>query len=76
MKVMKFGGSSLKSGEGMRRVCKIISSDEELKVVVVSALSGVTEELIQFMGELHKEDEIENIRRYQSSEEKPVADSG
>ncbi len=59
MKVMKFGGSSLKSGEGMKRVCKIISSDPELKVVVVSALSGVTEDLIQFMGQLRKEDEIE-----------------
>ncbi|HUL39774.1 MAG TPA: aspartate kinase [Methanomassiliicoccales archaeon] len=61
MKVMKFGGSSLKSGEGMRRVCKIISSDGELKVVVVSALSGVTEELIQFMSQLRKEDEIETF---------------
>jgi aspartokinase len=59
MKVMKFGGSSLKSGEGIKRVCKIISSDTELKVVVVSALSGVTEELIQVMSHLPKEDEIE-----------------
>jgi len=59
MKVMKFGGSSLKSGEAMKRVCKIISSDGELKVVVVSALSGVTEELIQFISQLRKEDEIE-----------------
>lgn len=59
MKVMKFGGSSLKSGEAMKRVCKIISSDSELKVVVVSALSGVTEELIQFISQLRKEDEIE-----------------
>ncbi len=31
MKVMKFGGSSLKSGEAMKRVCKIIATDEELK---------------------------------------------
>jgi len=59
MKVMKFGGSSLKSGEAMKRVCKIIASGDELKVVVVSALSGVTEELIQFIGQLRREDEIE-----------------
>ena len=42
MKVLKFGGSSLKSGEGIRRVCKIIAKDDEWKVVVVSAISGVT----------------------------------
>ena len=49
MKVLRFGGSSLKSGEGIRRVCKIIANDDEWKVVVVSAISGVTEELIAFV---------------------------
>jgi aspartate kinase len=59
MKVLKFGGSSLKSGEGIRRVCKIIANDDEWKVVVVSAISGVTEELITFVSQMRKEDEVE-----------------
>lgn len=71
MKVLKFGGSSLKSGEGMRRVGRIIAADEEWRVVVVSAISGVTEELIQFVSQLRKEDEVEAFIK--SMEEKHVA---
>ena len=37
MKVVKFGGSSLASGETFRRVKEIITSDPERKIVVVSA---------------------------------------
>lgn len=71
MKVLKFGGSSLKSGEGIRRVCKIIASDEEWKVIVVSAISGVTEELITFVSQLRKEDEVEAFIK--NMEEKHLA---
>jgi len=71
MKVLKFGGSSLKSGEGIRRVCKIIANDDELKVVVVSAISGVTEELITFVSQMRKEDEVETFIK--NMEEKHLA---
>jgi len=71
MKVLKFGGSSLKSGEAMRRVGRIIAADDEWRVVVVSAISGVTEELIQFVSQLRKEDEVEAFIK--SMEEKHVA---
>jgi len=37
MKVAKFGGTSLASAEQVRKVCNIILSDPERKVVVVSA---------------------------------------
>lgn len=37
MKVVKFGGSSLASAAQMRKVCAIITSDAERKIVVVSA---------------------------------------
>jgi aspartate kinase len=37
MKVVKFGGSSLASGEQLRKVFQIVISDPERKVVVVSA---------------------------------------
>jgi aspartokinase/homoserine dehydrogenase 1 len=71
MKVLKFGGSSLKSGEGIHRVCKIIANDDEWKVVVVSAISGVTEELITFVSQMRKEDEVEAFIK--NMEEKHLA---
>lgn len=37
MKVCKFGGTSMASGEQIKKVCSIISSDPERRVVVVSA---------------------------------------
>jgi aspartate kinase len=37
MKVVKFGGSSLASGKQIEKVFKIVVSDSERKVVVVSA---------------------------------------
>lgn len=37
MKVVKFGGSSLASGEQMKKVFQIVSGDKERKFVVVSA---------------------------------------
>ncbi|GHT02930.1 hypothetical protein FACS189423_02680 [Bacteroidia bacterium] len=46
MKVMKFGGSSVGSVESILKVKKIIESVEEPVVVVVSALGGVTDQLL------------------------------
>lgn len=37
MKVVKFGGSSLASGEQLQKVYRIVTSDPERKIVVVSA---------------------------------------
>lgn len=37
MKVVKFGGSSLSSGEQIQKVYRIVTSDPERKIVVVSA---------------------------------------
>lgn len=45
--VMKFGGSSMASPEAFGRVADIIGSTEGDKVVVVSAISGVTNFLIE-----------------------------
>jgi aspartate kinase len=48
--VMKFGGSSVATGEKIRRVAKLVAdnSNEDCAVVaVVSALDGVTDQLIQ-----------------------------
>ncbi len=40
--VMKFGGTSVGSAEALKRVASIVASTEDEKVVVVSAMSGIT----------------------------------
>lgn len=47
MKVLKFGGTSVGSAERMKGVVKLIS-DGNTKVVVLSAMSGTTNSLIEF----------------------------
>ena len=47
MKVLKFGGSSLATPENILKVKHIVESDASCKFVVVSALSGVTNDLIK-----------------------------
>ena len=47
MKVLKFGGSSLATPENMLKVKNIVESDPACQFVVVSALGGVTNELIK-----------------------------
>ena len=42
MKVLKFGGTSVGSAESIKNVTKIITSQKGRKIVVVSAMSGVT----------------------------------
>lgn len=46
MKVLKFGGSSVGSAEGLRSIKNIVEGGDEQLVVVVSALGGVTDSLI------------------------------
>ena len=47
MKVMKFGGTSVGKPERMHEVAKLITQDEERKIVVLSALSGTTNALVE-----------------------------
>jgi len=53
MKVLKFGGTSVGSPENMRAVIDIIA-DGEQKLVVLSAMSGTTNALVEISGYLHK----------------------
>ncbi len=53
MKVLKFGGTSVGSPENMRSVMKIIT-DGEQKIVVLSAMSGTTNSLVEISGYLWK----------------------
>ncbi len=53
MKVMKFGGTSVGSPENMRIVMNIIT-DGEQKIVVLSAMSGTTNNLVQISDYLNR----------------------
>ena len=54
MKILKFGGSSVSSFENFQRVKNIIVSTREPVLVVVSALQGVTDQLIAISEEAAK----------------------
>ena len=53
MKVLKFGGTSVGSAERMKAVSKLINNDEP-KIVVLSALSGTTNSLVEICNALYK----------------------
>ncbi|TFG55208.1 MAG: aspartate kinase [Methanomassiliicoccus sp.] len=63
MKVLKFGGSSLKTGEFMRQVAGIIVAEKEKKAVVLSAVSGVTEMLVQFISCTRTEEDVDSFMK-------------
>ncbi len=47
MKVLKFGGTSVGKPDRMHQVASIITNDDSKKIVVLSALSGTTNSLVQ-----------------------------
>ncbi len=47
MKVMKFGGTSVGKPQRMKEVAQLITATEEPKIVVLSALSGTTNALVE-----------------------------
>jgi aspartate kinase len=47
MKIMKFGGTSVGKPERMNQVSQLITADDESKIVVLSALSGTTNSLVE-----------------------------
>lgn len=53
MKILKFGGTSVGSAERMKRVAELIASEEKV-IVVLSAMSGTTNSLVEFANYLHQ----------------------
>ena len=47
MKVFKFGGASVKDAAGVKNITTIISEEQELLVVVVSAMGKTTDALVE-----------------------------
>ena len=54
MKVMKFGGTSVGSPERMKSVCQLITKNEEPAFIVLSAMSGTTDRLVEISNYLYR----------------------
>ena len=47
MKVLKFGGSSVANAANIKKVAAIIANSQDKQWVIVSALGGITDQLLQ-----------------------------
>ncbi|WP_299899236.1 aspartate kinase [uncultured Aquimarina sp.] len=56
MKILKFGGTSVGSVENLHRVKQILSRDNDKKIVVCSAMSGVTDQLVNLVSYIKLKD--------------------
>ena len=71
MKIMKFGGTSVGSVDSIQKVKQIVETEQEPVIVVVSALGGVTDQLIRTatmatMGDIAYESEFNSmVRRHE-----------
>jgi len=80
MKVMKFGGTSLGSAASILKVKEIIEAEKEQVIVVVSAMGGVTDQLLNASmlashGDLMYERDFYNIRtRHIETTENVISD--
>lgn len=64
MKILKFGGTSVGSAARMNSVAEIVTGDDEQKIVVLSAVSGTTNSLVeigQFLYEKNKQAALKKI---------------
>ncbi len=71
MKVLKFGGTSVGSAARMKDVAKLIC-DGEQKIVVLSAMSGTTNSLIEISDYLYKSNISGGLEKINALEEKYV----
>ena len=61
MKIMKFGGTCLGTEDALRRVAKVVKDEPAEKIVTVSAASGVTNSLKEFVSVPRKEADIDDF---------------
>ena len=47
MKILKFGGTSVGSAPRMKDVANLVLEDGQVKIVVLSAMSGTTNSLVE-----------------------------
>ncbi len=63
MIVLKFGGTSVGNAENIKKVATIVNDSKEAKIVVLSAVSGTTNTLIQINNYIYtdQKDKVNNI---------------
>ena len=69
MKILKFGGTSVGKPERMHAVAELVTADNSPKIVVLSALSGTTNSLVeigQSLSEGKKEQAKERIDKLEA----------
>ena len=71
MKVLKFGGTSVGSAARMKDVAKLIC-DGEQKIVVLSAMSGTTNSLVEISDYLYKTNNAGALERINALEQKYI----
>ena len=69
MKVLKFGGTSVGSAARMKDVAKLIC-DGERKIVVLSAMSGTTNSLVEIADYFYKNNNAGALERINTLEQK------
>ena len=62
--VKKFGGTSVGNVERIKRVAGIIANSNQKVIIVVSAMSGMTNELVQYTNEIHSISNSDEISEY------------
>lgn len=68
MKVMKFGGTSVGLPQRMHHVAKLVTTDDQEKIVVLSAVSGTTNSLVEIASLLAKNEREEAKRKIDALE--------
>jgi len=61
LKVLKFGGTCLAGEDTLHKVVRVIKQEKEQKLVVVSAASGVTNAIKDFVSKPRQEKEIDDF---------------
>src|ERR1035437_7218350 len=72
MKVFKFGGTSVGSPERIKNVSKLVSNDEP-KIVVLSAMSGTTNNLVEITDYYYKKYNATAFDRISELDKKYIA---
>ncbi len=61
MKVLKFGGTSVGSAQRMKEAAALISEDDK-KIVVLSAMAGTTDKLVEIAGYLYAKENDKAVK--------------
>ncbi|MBW1297686.1 aspartate kinase [Aquimarina litoralis] len=72
MKILKFGGTSVGSVENLYRVKEILTRDNDQKIVVCSAMSGVTDQLVNLVSYIKLKDAEAITRNLHRLEDKHI----